>query len=320
MKDVEKRVSGDWIDIRELSRDYFTLKNYFRIPDGDIEIQIGKLKFAIEHGIVEYKRASLSPLFRTLENSRYQNPGMDVIEEQIRYNRALLFVTLIQRLFAEGTLKLAREKVKEEEISTGDLNLKDILQDINRRIREEPSFGKGQPVKKILMQVNIYKREQDTMKKLLPTIKPDSQKSFMANFKKTFAEIIDKIKRNYIAILKEEIPPDTENKNVLGQAPLKELLPILTSQAMSMSRICSTLLFIKEEKYKTREILDNLSKEKKSVVELLDREMEKYKSFGEKLGTIGGRAVSDPASVLSRFMSHEIIQFLGKEPAFKQTS
>ena len=320
MKDVEKRVSGDWIDIRELSRDYFTLKNYFRIPDGDIEIQIGKLKFAIEHGIVEYKRASLSPLFRTLENSRYQNPGMDVIEEQIRYNQALLFVTLIQRLFAEGTLKLAREKVKEEEISTGDLNLKDILQDINRRIREDPSFGKSQPVKKILMQVNIYKREQETMKKLLPTIKPDSQKSFMANFKKTFAEIIDKIKRNYIDILKEEIPPDTENKNVLEQVPLKELLPILTSQAMSMSRICSTLLFIKEEKYKTREILDNLSKEKKSVLELLDREMGKYKSFGEKLGTIGGRAVSDPASVLSRFMSHEIIQFLEKEPAIKQTS
>ena len=113
MIDVERRVSGDWIDIRELSRDTFALKDYFRIPPEDIRIQLEKLQFSVEQGVVEYKRGSLSPLYQMLESSRYQTPGMDVIDKQVHYSQALLYAVLIQRLIADGTVKLTREKIRE---------------------------------------------------------------------------------------------------------------------------------------------------------------------------------------------------------------
>jgi len=315
MIDAERRANGDWIDIREISKDTFALKDYFKIPVEDIRIQLDKLGHSVEQGVVEYKRSSLSPLFRMVEASQYQTPGMDVIEKQVRYIQALLYVALIQRLIAEGTVKLTREKIQEEQIKTSDLNLKDILQDVNKRIKENPEAGKDPSVKKILMQVGIYKKEQETMKKLLPTIKEDSKESFMKNFRNTFAEIIEKIKRSYLDILLEENPPDTENRNILARLPLTELVPVLTSQCQKISKTRSILLFVREEKYKTREVLGGLSREKDAVMGLLDREMAAYRDFGEKLEDLSG----DRASAVSRAMCHELIDFLEKELSFQQS-
>lgn len=315
MIDVERRVSGDWIDIRELSGDTFALKDYFRIPPEDIRIQLAKLQFSVEQGVVEYKRGSLSPLYQMLESSRYQTPGMDVIDKQVHYSQALLYAVLIQRLIADGTVKLTREKIREEQISTSDLNLKDILQDVNKRIQEDPAFGRHPSAKLILMQVGIYKKEQETMKKLLPTIKEESRESFIKNFRNTFNEIIEKIKRNYLEILTEENPPDMENRNLLAPLPLTELVPVLTSQCQKISKIRSTLLFIAEEKYKTRELLAGLSRDKDSFMQLLVKEMASYRSFGERAEQKGDRPEE-----ISRAMCHELIDFLERELAFDQPS
>jgi hypothetical protein len=314
MVDVERRVSGDWIDIRELGKDTFALKDYFKIPEQDLKIQLEKLQFSVEQGIVEYKRASLGPLFRMLDSSRYQNPEQEIIVKQVQYSQALLYIVLLQRLIAEGSLKLSHAKIKDEGISTADLNLKDIIEDVNKRIKENPNTAKHPSIKKILMQVGIYKKEQETMKKLLPTIKEDNKESFMKNFRNTFAEIIEKIKRNYLDILMEENPPDTESRNVLAHVPLGELLPVLTPQCQKISKIRSTLLYVKEEKYQTRDILQGLRKEQEPTMSLFEKEMQMYQAFGSKLDeqTIGDRAI-----IISRAMCHELIQVVEKELAFR---
>jgi hypothetical protein len=320
MDRLEKRVAGDWFEIREALQDYFSLKEYFRISEQDLKPHIDKLKYSVEQGIVEYKRGSLGPLFRMLENTKYQSLGVEVIENQIKYAHNLLYVTLIQRLFAEGSLKFSRKKKKEEEISPDDLNFKQIIQDISQRIKENAEFEKHPSVKMILLQVGMYRKERDTMKKLLPTIKQENKRSFVLNFKKRFSEIIDKIKRNYIEILKEEKPQGEDFRNILEMVPLKETLPNLTSQCQIMSRIRSTLSFVKEEKYKTREILTRLARDKDTIFNLFERELKAYESFADDLDVsrLEDYGTSDIPSILNRNLRTEIVRFLEKELSLQQ--
>ena len=320
MSDLEKRITGDWFDIREASQDLITLNSYFRIPEEEQREQIKKLSFSVEEGIVEYKRATLNPTFQMLENTKYQSLGMDVVGNQIRFSSALLYIVLIQRLFSEGTLKLSREKKKEETFSIEDLAFGDILEEINKRIKENPEFGKNNSVKMILMGVNRYRKERDTMKKLLPTIREENKRSFILNFKKTFDEIIDSIRRNYADILKEENPPTEDNRNILELVSFKKTAPLLASQCQIISKIRSTLSFVKEEKYKTREVLIQLAGERKKILSLLDSEIRMYTGFSKELDPekLKAAGTGDPASLMSRLICTEIIQFLEKELSYQQ--
>jgi len=319
MDQLERRIKGDWFEIREATQEYNALKSYFHIADEDIKTHINKLKYSVEGGIVEYKRGTLSPLFRVLENTKYQSLGIDILESQIRFVHVLLYITLIQRLFAEGNLKFSKKKKKGEEISPEDLNFKHILEDISRRIKDNAAFENHPSVKMILLQVNMYRKERDTMKKLLPTIKQESKKAFVLNFKKRYTEIIDKIKRNYIDLLREEEPTD-ETKNVLEMVPLKETLTNLTSQCQTMSKIRSTLAFVRDEKYKTRGILIGLAAEKDVIFGLFEKELKAYEGFAENLDTtkLEDYGTSDIRSLLNRTLRNEIIRFLEREISLQQ--
>jgi hypothetical protein len=320
MAELEKRIKGDWFDLREASQDFNALKSYFRISEENLKTHIGKLKLSVEEGIVEYKRSTLSPLFRVLENTKYRSLGVDILESQIRFVHVLLYITLIQRLFAEGTLRFFKRKKREEEIAPDDLNFKNILEDVGRRIKENPAFENHPSVKMILLQVNMYRKEQDTMKKLLPTIKQESKRAFVLNFKARFSEIIDKIKRNYIDLLKEEKAPIDETKNVLEMVPLKQTLANITSQCQAMSKIRSTLVFVKDEKYKTRGILTNLAAEKEEIYSLFQRELKAYEDFAKNLdpASLQDYGTNDIPSLLNRTLRNEIIRFLERDISIQQ--
>jgi hypothetical protein len=312
---LERRVAGDWIEIREAAKDHFTLKDYFRLPETDVRIQIEKLNLAVEQGIVEYKRSSLNPLFRMLESSRYQSVGIETIENQLRYIQGLLYVILIERQFSNGTLKLSKERLRsaEGDISPEDLDLKEILKELNRRIKEEPDFGKRKEVKMILLQVGMYKKEKEAISKLLATISQDKKESLLVNFKKTFGEITNKIKRIYLEMVKEESPSASEVRNLLDLVPLRELVPGLTAQSGSVSRVRSTLLFVKEEKYKTREILLSLEEEKGKTDGLFEEESRAFDRFASGLKAVEEISTGGSSSELSRKMVHEIVYVLEKE-------
>ena len=320
MDQLERRIKGDWFEIREATQNYLDLKSYFHIAEEDIKTHVNKLKYSVEGGIVEYKRGTLSPLFRVLENTKYQSIGFDILENQIRFVHVLLYITLIQRLFAEGSLRFSKKKKKEEEISPEDLSFKHIIEDISRRIKENAAFENHPSVKMILLQVNMYRKEQDTMKKLLPTIKQESKRAFVLNFKKRYTEIIDKIKRNYIDLLREEKEPTDDTRNVLEMVPLKETLTSLTSQCQTMSKIRSTLTFVRDEKYKTRGILIGLAGEKDLIFGLFEKELKAYAGFAEELDAakLEDYGTSDIPSLLNRTLRNEIIRFLEREISLQQ--
>ena len=322
MNDLEKRVKGDWYDVREAFQDYTTLDQYFRISNSDLRTHAEKLQMSVEQGVVEYKQNSISPLFRILEDTKYQSLTAEQIANQTRYIDALLFIVLIQRLFADGVIRFSRrKKTGDDEIKPADLDFKYILEDINKRVGENPELKANPSVKMILLQVGMYKKEQQSLKNLLATIKPESKKALVANFNQSFAEIIDKIKRNYIELLHDEAPPTDDNKRLVELVPVKQTVPILTSQGAIISRIRSALNFVSEEKYKTREILVNLANVREQIFDLFEKEIESYCSFFDVLSAARKAELKITAfpNLLSRALCNEIIQFLEKELAYRQS-
>ncbi len=318
MSDLDKRITGDWFDIREAYQDYVMLDQKFRLSDADIRAHIDKLKFSVEQGIVEYKRSALGPLYRMLESTKYQSLSAEQIGAQLREMSTLLFIVLIQRLLAEGIARFAaRRKASEEQIDPDDLKLKDILEDINDRIKNDATIKGNPSVKMILAQVSRYQKEQQTFKSLLPTIKHDSKRAFIGNFKKTFSEIINRIKRNYIELLQEEAPPADDNRPLIEIVPLKKSAVIITSQSQVVSHIRSALSFVQEEKYKTREILVGLGREREQITKLFKKEMATYMGFYGQLDQSRKNEYAEKgfASLISRNLGAEMIRYLEKELA-----
>jgi len=113
---------------------------------------------------------------------------------------------------------------------------------------------------------------------------------FRANFGATFKRIFDSIKKNYSDILKEEESRrlDKENrKDLLQRVPLKDLAPFLHNQAQHVCRICSTLAYAREDKYKTRGILVDLFKQKEEYFRRIESEQRVYRSLCAEIGLMG---------------------------------
>jgi hypothetical protein len=276
MEGLEKRITGDWFDIREASGDYDTLEAYFKIAPEQLKIQIDKLEFSVEQGVVEYKRAAVAPLFALAEAAKFRSPGSDEVRRQLEYTSALLFAILIQRLLAEGTIKIAREKRQDEGVSPDALDLAPILRDINERIRQAPELTNHPLIKNIQLQAGQLRRERETMQKLLPTIKPEARETFQQNYRRSFAEMVDKIKRSYAGLLKEETPETDEARPILALVKLATAVPAITEQCQQVSRARSTLAFAAEEKYRIREIFAGLAGGKDAFEQALKREAQAY--------------------------------------------
>ena len=148
------------------------------------------------------------------------------------------------------------------------------------------------------------------MEELLPTIKADKKEVFRANFGATFKRIFDSIKKNYSDILKEEESRRLARENkqdLLHRVPLKDLAPFLRNQAQSVCRICSTLAYAREDKYKTRGILVDLYKQKGEYFKRIESEQRVYRSLCAAIGLIG---TSDCPLRLNNRLRDELIHVL----------
>jgi hypothetical protein len=123
------------------------------------------------------------------------------------------------------------------------------------------------------------------MRELLPTIKPEMRTSFLANFTRTFDEIIGSIRRHYAAILQEEASVEKARKEgfSLSLVPLKDLASLLASQAREICRFRSTLAHARGEKYKTREALVRLYDGRQVALKLIEDESKAYRRLCQRI-------------------------------------
>ena len=310
MDDLEKRVSGDWIDVRESATDFYTLNDHFDISPAQMTAERQSLVLANEEGMVEYKRTILSPVFATLENMAYQALTHEDLSVQAATLHRVLFITMIQRAVALGAIQLVRQQNQEQ--GPREDSIKVILSDVQDRIKKDPDLQKHPGVKNILLSVKRYQNEMAKMKELAPTIRGDKNRAtFADNFRNTFVSIEESVRKNYSEIVQEERSEEEKlTMNLARRLPLKPLGPVLTEQARHFSRMKSTLLFASGEKFKTREMLVGLFQRREEILALLDRELTVYGDLcAEELGGDG----STLALRFSKDLRDEIAALLDRQ-------
>jgi hypothetical protein len=285
MPDLDKRISGDWIELREKANDLYTLLEVLAVPPHQLAASAEMLRHSVEQGVVEFKRTLLSPVLVALETARYKSLAADDMEAQEKSLAVLLLSVLVQRLFCTDVLPLARPHEEKRDFGVEALQVSSILTDVNARLKGNPVLRAHPAVKNILMQVQRYNGENQKMRELLPTIKPEMRTSFLANFTRTFDEIIGSIRRHYAAILQEDASVEKARKEgfSLTLVPLKELGPLLVSQAREVCRFRSTLAHSREEKYKTREALVRLYDGRQVALKLIEDESKAYRRLCQRI-------------------------------------
>jgi hypothetical protein len=274
MVELEKRISGDWIELKEKANNFHDLLDALGVPSYELAATAAKLRLSVEQGIVEFKRSMLSPVLVALETVRYKSLAAEELAAQEKSLAALLLVILIQRLVCTEALPLSRPREEKHSLDVEALQVSAILADVNSRVTSNTALRSNPAIKNILMQVQRYNNENRKMRELLPTIKQEMRRSFVANFSRTFEEIVGSIRRNYAVILQEQLDAENVPREgfSLSLMPLKEFAPLMASQAREIARIRSTLGHARDEKYKTREVLVRLYDGRQAVLKLIEEE------------------------------------------------
>jgi hypothetical protein len=303
MEGLEKRISGDWFDIKNSAEDLRELEEYFELTAPDFETAVREIRLSVEEGIIEYKRKILLPLFTFAESLKYDSRGFEDLVQQAEKLSPLIYVLLLQRLIARGTVPLKKQEIHIDE--DRQLGIKEIIQDVNDRIQMDQSTAMHQSIKNILAQVSLYKKELENMKKMLPNIPKEKAEGFSDNFKKTFAEINKRIEENYSSYIREEIQQYHESlhTNPLSYIDVKSMGKLFLEQARTVSKLRSTLTFAESEGFRTRAFLVSIEKEKEELLGPFTREMTEYKKYTES---------EEGAAALSKAFSSEIVHNLNK--------
>ncbi len=309
---VEKRIAGDWYDIKEACDNPARLDELFTLTEVEAESVVGELRLSVEESVVEYKRRCLNRAFAFVESLKYDARGFDEISTHVAALRVMIYVTLLQRQFAVGVL-LPRKPRPEGKLegSGAEYDVKEILADVRERIVKDSELQKNASVKNILMQVSIQQRELANMKSLAPNIPKEKQAAFYDNFRKSFESITAKIREHYAALLSqtdEQRRPE-QPANPLLAHDLKPLGPLLLAQARQAAQLWSTFRYAKEEGYKTREILSGLPALKGGSLAAIERELRDYEAMAPGRG-----------KELARAFGWELIRILSRRlPAAEET-
>ena len=309
MIELERRITGDWFDLREAGKDQYALIEFLKLSAQDLGRLAEELRGAVEEGLSEYKDMILRRAFITLEAVQFQSVRFEELRAREQPLKDLVFIILMQRLLCTGTIPLPKSK-EAQGLSPDELDVSGVLAEIRNRIKRDGNFQKHPAVKNIFVQVALYQKERKKMEELLPTIKADKKDVFRANFGATFKGIFDSIKKNYSDILKEEESRRLAKENrqdLLLRVPLKDLAPFLQNQAQAVCRLCSTLAYAREDKYKTRGILVDLFKQKEEYFKRIDSEQRVYRSLCAEIGLMG---TSDCPIRLNYRLRDELIHVL----------
>lgn len=282
---VEKKITGDWFELKEVCDDPFKLEEYFALGATEIEALIEAIRLSVDGGILEHKRRTLSRLAAFLEGQERDSRAFSEIAGQIEGMRGITYVSLMQRLVALGTIARRKAQVTAtvENPTTG-IELKEILAEVDARLAKDAELRKNANVKNILMQASIYRKEVEDLKALGPKIPKEKLGAFQENFKKRFQEITTRIQELWAAFLAEH----DRAKEALTSKPLferfdvKPLGPLFLAQGKAFARIHSILAFAAKERYQTRAILAMIGGERDAVVSLAEREARDYErvAFG----------------------------------------
>jgi hypothetical protein len=274
MVELARRISGDWIELRETLNDLSACIEQLAVTATELRDEAQRLRLSVEQGILDYKRGRLAPVLSGLETARFRTISQEEMAAHERGLAIMLLTVLVQRLIALDMLTPTQSPGGKPAVHVEGIPVDAILADLKARVKANPELRARSAVQNILVQVKLYNRENRTMRQLLPTIRPEMRTAFLGNFTRTFTQIIASIRRQYLALLEEQAASERAGHPAfaLGLVGLKPLAPLLVNQARELARMRSTLGYARGDKYKTREVLVALYEGRHDALRLIEEE------------------------------------------------
>jgi hypothetical protein len=150
------------------------------------------------------------------------------------------------------------------------------------------------------MQINIYSREVDSLKKIVKTAPQEKKPAIVRNFRSKSDEIFAKIKRQYAGLIREErSEAGAPRERLIESIDRKSLAPLFTTQAEGFASIASTIVYARTEADRIRETLVSAAKRKVEMLSLVDKEESAYE-----------RCAPTGVTQLSREFAREVVAVL----------
>ena len=311
MDNLQKEITGYWFDLKSVMEHPVEMFDFFDFSAQELESAVSELYSAVEEGIIEYKNNIINSVFNITESLKYDTASLNRLEEAVRALKSLTYIILLQRLISKNTVKLKHrtEKPGEEEdpespkVSISDIG--NIIKEVQELLLKNPGIRSDKNIQNILIQINKYRTENDSMKKLINNIPKDKLENFKANYSKNINTILGSLINSYNQFLKEkEGVPSHKPTNPLELHDLTIVSEILKKQGEEIAELKSTLEYAKKERFQIRDIIIAADSKKSELSGMVVEEKKKY--FNMALSEHGARE-------LSRNFALEIIENLKKE-------
>ena len=283
MSGLTTEIRKNWFVIEEAIRDPNRIIKIFKPAEEELAVILKELEGSVIGGIFEYKRNAVQAVLRPLESLQYDSKAIELLPKQIKTARALVLVTLLQRLYLTGDLKPKGVKTSpapsQEASGVPKTGVKEILTYIRNIIDTDPEKKKDPEVKKIIMYSKMYQNEIQKLNDILKTVPPGKAASVKENFKNSLSDIIQKMNASYrnLVVPEENFPEIIHTTgSLLTRFDYSPLAGEIKKQARAFSEVLTTLTFAQSEKFNTREILVALSGRQTELLQLVDREQKRY--------------------------------------------
>jgi len=274
---LEKRITSDWIEVREKLNTPVRMKAYLKLDDVKLSVLPGELRGCTLAGIVEYKKHLAGSVFNFLTKLSYTTPNQTEILGSEADIRVLLYILCIQTQFATGQKKPLKE-TEGPASGTSVPNrplLEEIVTEVKARVAGNPELVKNPHVKNIFMEIQLYQKEFEQFVTMSPEIPDDRAPTFFANYKKRIDGILDNVHTHFREI---QMAEDAELRREFqlqeeDQFVTPELVKLISTQAQEMTKVRSSIFHALQEGYQIRNLLLKLTERRDPLLVLFDEEL-----------------------------------------------
>jgi len=273
---LEKRITSDWIEVREKLNSPVRMKAYLKLEDMKLAGLPDDLRGATLGGIVEFKKKLAGSVFNFLTRLTYTTPNQTEILGAEADIRVLIYILCLQTQFATGQIKPAKE-------ADGPLagsnavnrpSVEDLVAEVKARVSGNPELAKNPHVKNIFMEIQLYQKEFAQFSALSPQIPDDRAPTFFMNYKKRLDGILNNVHAHFRDI---RLAEDAEMRKEFQRQEeehfvVPELVKLISGQAQELTKVRSSIFHALQEGYQIRNLLLKLVERREPFLQLLDDE------------------------------------------------
>lgn len=293
MASVDQAVKGGWYELREHVRKPRDMFNHLFPGTTGREVApllkeaAVELENAVEGGIHETKRRRLNALYIELEEAEFSSEVFSRLGELSRRAAVTVLIIGIERALLAGdiTPETDGEEFDDEGQETGARkpsggsaasaqDIKEIIADIQQIIAADPSAKMHGAVKNILVQLQRYRNEAETFRKLKAQSSGYRLEMYSKTFAATFQSIFSSIRRNYESYQAErQGRTHTEQPSILANLETVTWTRLVTQQVEEADRVRSTLVYLSDKHSNLRGPVVALAKRRSTMTQLLEAEL-----------------------------------------------